>query len=87
MSSPQCDIAGELLRAVALAWHELGTGCPIRASVAHEYLGQILRWAIAAAQPDPVMPEAHALIANPDLSDDEIAESEAREAIAAYLSG
>jgi hypothetical protein len=39
-------LEAELLRAIALAWHELGLRCPVRASVAHEYLGDVIHWAV-----------------------------------------
>ena len=39
-------LEAELLRAIALAWHELGHRCPVRASIAHEYLGEVIHWAV-----------------------------------------
>lgn len=45
-----CDLVAELLRAIAIAWHDLGSDNPIGRSIAavttHQYLGEVMAWAV-----------------------------------------
>lgn len=48
------SVEGELLRAIALAWHDLGERHPVTRSIAaagvRDYLGEVLAWAVQARQ-------------------------------------
>lgn len=47
-------VAQELIRAIAIVWHDLGDPDPLARSIAAEtsraYLGDILAWAVAKAE-------------------------------------
>lgn len=79
-------IEAELVKAIALAWHDTA-GCPIRCAIAHEYLGRVLAWAVQCSQMGSLPPDSHELIRNPDDSDENIAAGQQLQILGEYLDG
>ena len=90
-------LAAELIRAIAIVWHDLGDPDPLARSISAEtsraYLGDILAWAVAEAERARFADRALAVAAR-DAADErdgmrpeEAEEARTLDVLADYLSG